>query len=803
MLDAGQQHPRDVVFPEPDFNERLASRIAEDMNRSMARLEAKIAELEPNMEARDLASQRAVEEIRETAAKSHAELQHVVLEHEKAMKEASAHAERERQARSASERVQMDTLQREMFLTGEGVRAEAESIELLERELLEHRPGPVNLGRFEMDLPYDVLERKKGTFCAAVRRKMSEFAMCHREDIELLLAPGLRPAKPFEMVEVGGESGGEQTICVLYVRGPLNKLDCASFQQWQIRGKNRIFSEDVCLWIEDPAARYFPAGSRPADLLARENVRLRGRLSDVTNHAYYLEVFQKLCNQYEHAIDALRLKDEVLPELQRLQPVVVREKDAHDGRERGSAILRKLFREGVVAMPEWIDEGAAPTERDRRGLDKAALQDGQVAGTGPAVVVGEGGVRGPDGGEPAATAGAAAGGAVGGVLSSLLDRPAVEAARPGNKSTRLARNDLGSRYKQVGDVLRGDDTKCWVLGIFCRKATNVPAADQFSLSDCYIQLRLRRQKEGDEFPGAGPTGDGFEEADGGVEQEERMTGLKPGDNAEGLETFHFLAPGVDAVDPDEARSLNLVDRRAIATSKVINDSEFPEWNQVIEADVRDFEVNFADLVVELVLLDSDGFLAFSDDAIGCVRFRLTDYCEMGEIITKADEHMKALVSGRSTSEGLGPDDPKRKARDAHASILDCTHVYGDPKDIGKKYTMHTLPLRPLVELDEETGRQVIKAEFDVDRVRLVFGCLWTVQDIAERQERASAKADRTSFWASVSGYFGGGEEAGGEKGGEGDEEESGSEEEAGGGSKGGEESGAGGAKKKKRGEEDD
>ena len=82
------------------------------------------------------------------------------------------------------------------------------------------------------------------------------------------------------------------------------------------------------MWIPDPLAKVEVGGA--SKILAAENVRLREKLSDVTNHAYYLEIFQKLCGQYEKAIDALRLKDEVLPELKKLQPVLVRDANYYD-----------------------------------------------------------------------------------------------------------------------------------------------------------------------------------------------------------------------------------------------------------------------------------------------------------------------------------------------------------------------------------------------------------------------------------------------------------------------------------------
>ncbi|CAD7922705.1 unnamed protein product, partial [Amoebophrya sp. A120] len=667
------------------------------------------------------------------------------------------------------QKAQMEQLNRDMFLAPDGILAEADV----------SSGGQIRtLGRFEFDVPYRVLEQRKDAFLGAVQNEMAEFAACHRDHVELLLTSGERPLQPEEVTQFVDKTGGHEKstnkvdqqakktklIPLLHVRGPARFLNCERFQEHEASVKNnRLFRPEVCTFLPDPLAK-LDLGSGAARVLANENVRLRDRLSDVTNHAYYLEIFQKLCGQYEKAIDALRLKDEVLPELRRLQPVLVR--DANQGRERPSQILQKLFRQGVVGMPDWIDDRPQVVA----GESPAGFADAVPSGLRKA------------GGAPQSTAAGAAGGSSsssstgaqaqaqqgqneadtqsGAVAQAFNERRAERRRVPG--STKLESNDLGSRYETVGDLLGDDEEKCFVFAVYLRGASNVPQADVLTLSDPYIQVRLRlRDPE-------------KKEDTSGTEQQP----LVPGDPAPpgNSETFHYISPSADVLDTDDFQLLRFANKRAIGNTRALDDTEFPEWSEVVEIEVREMELRFQELKCELVLLDANGVFSVSDTPIGTVEFSLKDYCEGPAELLEYDNGvrvrtgvgrrlMKGLFGGRgSSSKDKSGDSMRPLSIENDPSIADPTLSYAEtPGLLHRNYKLHTLNIQPLIVPDPDTGRPMVDKQFELERCKVQFCCMWSVQGVREREMRKKAAGGQGLFQrisASLSEMFTGAAEGG-------------------------------------------
>ncbi|CAD7956277.1 unnamed protein product [Amoebophrya sp. A25] len=773
------------------------------------------------------------------------------------------------------QRVRMEELNRELLLSADGILAEEEvRAGGAERGGFSHTTtassssrsrAPIirTLGRFEFDIPYAVLEERREVFVAAVRNEMAEFAACHRDHIELLLASSWRPLRPDERGDAGGafsslsalfssevspekeaaaasskkssnskveddENDSPSTsttgdknnskkipikaVPVLHVRGPPSALDCAAFQRHQFSvKKNRLFELTVCTFIPDPLAHVDVTGSA-ARVLASENVRLRDKLSDVTNHAYYLEIFQKLCGQYEKAIDALRLKDEVLPELRRLQPVLVR--DANEGRERPSAILQKLFRQGVVAMPDWIDgvsdKGNADIRKNRTAFadllpsGSAIVDDGKnkeenkagffqdLFGSGKSASGANALAEGEQAGGPSPRtldqleleAGAddeEAGEDAAEKKNSVAAKVKARQARRRNQlqeNTAIKNSKLGSdECPDIGALLDDDDSKCFVLAVYLRGASNVPQADLFSPSDPYVQVRCifrnasadgensrksrrsssARRRNTDEDAGAQDDPVDHAEADEKSDAEEKSSATSSkGDSSSAVskylnqDAFQYVSPSVEVLDADDWRDLHFINRRAIGCTRVITDTEYPDWHQVVEIELRELDVRFDDIMIELVVIDGNGPLSVSDDPLGKVEFMLKDYCEgpaeilqyddtgRGKSVGAVGRVLGGVLGGRRSAQ----DDPagEEEIFSSDPSLLDPTLCYAqNPTLVHRRYRLHTMRVKPLLVVNSETGTVEPSTDYDLDRCRLQFCCMWSIQSARRRDLRRKVR----------------------------------------------------------------
>ena len=67
-------------------------------------------------------------------------------------------------------------------------------------------------------------------------------------------------------------------------------------------------------------------------------------------------------------------------------------------------------------------------------------------------------------------------------------------------------------------------------------------------------------------------------------------------------------------------------RDSFARTEVIDDSEFPVWEEVVDVELpyskRKGDVRLQDLRLQLVLMDSDPVFFFSDDVLGAVELNL-------------------------------------------------------------------------------------------------------------------------------------------------------------------------------------
>ena len=79
-------------------------------------------------------------------------------------------------------------------------------------------------------------------------------------------------------------------------------------------------------------------------------------------------------------------------------------------------------------------------------------------------------------------------------------------------------------------------------------------------------------------------------------------------------------------------------------TSVIDDSEFPMWEEIVDIDLHDHSLKLDDISFHMLLMDSDPVLFFSDDALGEVIVPVSDIWEPENVILKGETNDESYLN---------------------------------------------------------------------------------------------------------------------------------------------------------------